>query len=302
LAGTHWTLAQVSAALAGAGFGCDPGALELLPRDDRLLALVPGERLAWFPQNEAGRALLGKERRVLRLLERYCRFAAPRVLYEDDAGWDVRRKVSGVVDPPELWGRIQSNDAFAHALGRQLGMMIAEQHQRVPSSEIEGWLTPVVNWPRAEDLPFLQEVTDDAPLRGRMQRALRDREELQREVTDRVLIHGDLGPHNIVVDPVTYRVAGLIDYEGAAYGDRTQDFVYLVLQRADEPMLEGAIDAYQSITGVAIDRGRVRLLNAVAAIGFLAFRHGHPPEEVWCGRTLDEDLAWTRAALSQAGL
>ena len=51
-----------------------------------------------------------------------------------------------------------------------------------------------------------------------------------------------------------------------------------------------------------LDRDQVLLLNAVAAIGFLAFRHGHSPDESWCGRTLVEDLAWTRAALSRAGL
>lgn len=43
---------------------------------------------------------------------------------------------------------------------------------------------------------------------------------------------------------------------------------------------------YEPATGTKIDRDRVLLLNAVAAVGFLGFRHGHPPEEAWCGRTL----------------
>jgi len=37
------------------------------------------------------------------------------------------------------------------------------------------------------------------------------------------------------------------------------------------------------------------LLNAVAAIGFLGFRYGHPPG-------LDQDLVWTQAALVGVGL
>jgi hypothetical protein len=59
---------------------------------------------------------------------------------------------------------------------------------------------------------------------------------------------------------------------------------------------------YESTTRIRIDRERVQLLNAMAAIGFLAFRHGHAPEEKWCGRTLAEDLAWTHAALGAIGL
>jgi hypothetical protein len=43
-------------------------------------------------------------------------------------------------------------------------------------------------------------------------------------------------------------------------------------------------------------------LAPVAAIGFLAFRHGHLPEEPWYGRTLAQNLAWTGAALERIGL
>ncbi|MGH8218924.1 MAG: phosphotransferase family protein [Steroidobacteraceae bacterium] len=117
-----------------------------------------------------------------------------------------------------------------------------------------------------------------------------------------MLVHADLGLHNVVVDPETLRVAGVIDYEGAVYGDRHQDFAVMVFQQDEEPMFEGALAVYEPLTGTKIDRDRVLLLNAVAAIGFLGFRHGHPPEEAWCGRTLDEDLAWTQAALVRAGI
>ncbi len=106
----------------------------------------------------------------------------------------------------------------------------------------------------------------------------------------------------MVVDPVSYRVLGLFDYEGAVFGDRHQDFAYLVFHSAEEPMLEGALSTYEPATGIRIDRDRVRLLNAIAAIGFLAFRWGHPPAEAWCGRTLAQDLAWTGAALERVGL
>jgi hypothetical protein len=76
----------------------------------------------------------------------------------------------------------------------------------------------------------------------------------------------------------------------------------MVFHPAEEPMLQGALSTDEPATGIRIDRARVRLLNAVAAIGFLDFRRGHPPEQAWCGRTLAQDLAWTDAALQRVGL
>ena len=154
--------------------------------------------------------------------------------------------------------------------------------------------------PRAEDVARLPKVIRDANLLERINLALKLRSTIR---DDRpVLVHADLGLHNIVVHPESLRVAGVFDYEGAVFGDRHLDFAYLVFQRHEEPMLEGAISTYEPATGMKIDRDRVHLLNAVAAIGFLGFRYGHPPEEPWCGRTLEQDLAWTDAALAAAGL
>jgi aminoglycoside phosphotransferase (APT) family kinase protein len=293
---------QVRAALVKAGFSHDARVLELHSREDRIAVRMPHDRMAWFPSNEEGRALLTKDRRVLRLLERYCRFSAPRVLYEDEAGWDLRALVKGAVHPVGLSERIVGDSAFARAFGEDLGRILAEQHARIPPAELAGWLPTVPNWPRPDDLPHLVEVIDDPSLLARIDQALQRRAESRQGLQDPVLAHADVGLHNIAVDPVSYRVVGLFDYEGAVFGDRHHDFAYMAFPSAKEPMLEGARVTYESATGVEIDRDRVRLLNAVAAIGFLAFRHGHSPDETWCGRTLAQDLAWTKDALERVGI
>jgi aminoglycoside phosphotransferase (APT) family kinase protein len=293
---------RVSDALLKAGIPHDPCGLEILSREDRVAVRISPERMAWFASNERGRASLIRERRVLRLLERYCRFPAPRVLYEDEAGWDLRALVQGAVRPFGLSERIAGDCDFAHAFGAQLGRMLAEQHARIAPAELAGWLPALPNWPRPDDLPYLAELIDDPRLLARIDQALRRRAELRRDLHDPVLVHSDVGLHNMAVDPVSHRVLGLFDYEGAVCGDRHHDFAYMVFATAEEPMLEGALATYEPATGISIDRERVRLLNAVAAIGFLAFRHGHQPQEAWCGRTLAQDLAWTNAALARAGL
>ena len=287
----------VAAALAEAGFPHDVRTLQLYPRDNRLGARLPNDRMAWFPLNEQGHAALVRERRVLRLLQAHCQFSAPRVSFESENGWDLRELVPGTVDPFGLHAHIQRDSAFAYALGEDLGRVLAEQHTHIPAADLAGWLPVVPGWPSWDDIPCLPQVVDDVELLARIDAALRSYANATRDVCDPVLVHADLGPHNIAVDPASHRLNGVFDYQGAAFGDRHHDFTYLIFQTAEEPMLDGALAVYEPATGIRIDRERVRLFNAVSAIGFLASRHGHAADEAWCGRTLAEDLAWTDAAL-----
>ena len=70
----------IARVLAEAGAGpVDPGALDILPRDERFAVRLPGDRMAWFPTSRPGLERLRRERRVLELIARHCSFAAPRV-------------------------------------------------------------------------------------------------------------------------------------------------------------------------------------------------------------------------------
>jgi hypothetical protein len=94
----------------------------------------------------------------------------------------------------------------------------------------------------------------------------------------------------------------VFDYGDAVFGDRHQDFKYMQFRRPEEQlMLDAAIESYEEAGGINLDRGRIRFFNAIEAIGFLGFRFDHAPDEPWCGRTLEEDVEWTTAALEAAG-
>jgi aminoglycoside 2''-phosphotransferase len=75
--------------------------------------------------------------------------------------------------------------------------------------------------------------TLDDPLRelllGRHERALR----LLRDFSP-TLVHGDLGTNHILVDPSTRAATGLIDFETAAIGDPSIDFVGLLITLGDK--------------------------------------------------------------------
>jgi hypothetical protein len=63
-------------------------------------------------------------------------------------------------------------------------------------------------------------------------------------------------------------------------------------------LLDAARSVYEPVVG-RIQRDRVLLYNAACAITFLAYRAGTDPEERPCGRTLAEDLRWSRKAIAR---
>lgn len=288
--------------LLGAGFDVAPDEIRVEQRDERSVAFMPGKRILWYPASEVGRQRLNIEGRTLKLLEQRCSFAAPRIIFESDAGWQIRTMVAGVVDP---WGMLkltQENLAFASDIGRAMGLVLAEQHTQVLSGDVDGWLPTRPAWPEPRDwieqrLPW---VIDDLALLHDIHATMDACEALVIDKSDCVLVHGDLGLHNIVVDPTTKKLRGVFDYDGSAWADRNLDFRYFIFDEMDDEPLEAGIAAYESKTGLRLDRRRIRIYNAFCAISFLAYRDGIAPERIWCGRTLEGDLKWTRGAITRA--
>lgn len=118
--------------------------------------------------------------------------------------------------------------------------------------------------------------------------------------TDRVLVHSDVGLHNLAIDAASLTVCGLFDFDSAAWADRHHDFRYLLFDYDRDEVLEAAVAVYEPAVGCTISRARVALYNAVCAISFLAYRAGRRSDERYCGRTLTEDLRWTRHAVGRA--
>jgi aminoglycoside phosphotransferase (APT) family kinase protein len=280
-----------------------PDTLRVEPRDERWLVRLPGEQLAWFAASEEGRRRLHIERRVLRLLESRCTFRVPRVLFEDAAGvFDLRAMVPGGADPWQLYSRLRDSPELAERLGSALGALLVEQHSRIGEADVASWLpeTPAWPYPHAWIAERLPRVIDDGRLLAAANRVLSMYEDVAVSVTDRALVHSDLGLHNLGVDLEDSVVHGVFDYEGAAWADRHHDFRYLVFDFYRDELLNAARSAYEPALGVSIQPERVFLYNAACALGFLAQRVGKAPDECSCGRTLAEDLRWSQHAIERA--
>jgi len=294
---------RIAAALAAAGFSVPPEDIRVEARDDRWLIRLPGPLLAWLAMSERGVERLRAERRVLRLIDTRCSFRVPRVLFESDEGdFDVREPVPGMTDAWAAYAALRDDPERAREIGAAVGALLAQQHSRIAATDVASWLPRRPEWPepRAWIVERLSTVVDDARLIDRALAVIDDYENVPVEESDRALVHADLGLHNFALDPKTGALNGVFDYAAAAWADRHHDFRYLVFDLESRALLDAAVAAYEPVVGRVIRRERVLLYNAACAIGYLAYRAGRAPEERWCGRTLAEDLGWSRSAIAAA--
>jgi hypothetical protein len=295
--------AHVSESLVAAGFRCRPSDVQIEAREERWLVRLPGQRVAWFAASSSGLERLRAERRVLRLLEARCSFGAPRVLFESrDEEFDVRTMVPGTVDPWAVYAETRDDTRRSIQLGTAIGAILAEQHSRISASDVREWLPAIPSWPEPRDWisERLPSVVGDADLIARAGYVMEAYESVSLDQVDRALVHTDVGFHNLGIDPQSFAVHGIFDYDGAAWADRHHDFRYLVFALDRYEMLEAATSVYEPVVGRPIRRDRVLLYNAACAISYLAYRAGTEPEERSCGRTLAEDLRWSKHAIAKA--
>ena len=296
------TSSQAGGALTSMEVQLSDGAPTVERREDRWLVRLAGDRLAWFAASAEGARQLAIERRVLGLLAARCSFQTPRVLAVDPEGdFDVRTLVPGTADPWTVFDRVRADPRQASRIGAAVGAILIEQHTQVRASDVAGWLPRRPGWPETRDRirPRLATVGADGDLLAKADEVLARYEAEPVSEGDRVLVHADLGLHNLAIDPASLVVRGVFDYGGAAWADRHHDFRYLLLGGEDEAMLDAALAVYEPAAGASISRRRVALYNAACALSFLAHRAGTRPEERCCGRTLAEDLAWTRQAVDR---
>jgi Ser/Thr protein kinase RdoA (MazF antagonist) len=166
---------------------------------------------------------------------------------------------------------------------------------------VAGWLPRRPAWPESREWvrDRLRSVVDDARLTADAEAVMSDYEAVEVSEGDRALVHTDVGFHNLGIDPTSHAIHGIFDCDGAAWADRHHDFRYLVFDHDRYELLEAALSAYEPVAGRRIQRERVLLYNAACALSCLAYRAGTAPEERSCGRTLAEDLRWSRHAIAK---
>lgn len=104
-----------------------------------------------------------------------------------------------------------------------------------------------------------------------------------------VLVHGDLHSLNMVLDPQTQELSGVIDFSEVEIGDPHQDFRKIFM--ADPRFLDPAIAIYTQKTGVKIDKTQVQTWAFVNEWANLAYFYGQTEHPTYI-RALKHLMQW----------
>ena len=285
----HLVSATAKIHLCEAGIDVPDGDPEIELRDERWMVHLPGGMMAIFAATDAGAERIRREGELLRLLERHVSFRAPRVVTPiSQTSCEVRRKVEGMVGFWSVFRRALDDSGLSRRIGHSIAELLAELHSALPLDTVRELLPIRTSWPPHSNWirEHIPQVTNDRTLIDKIDALLEIYGALDITDCDRVPVHGDVGLHNLVFQPDTLEVAGIFDFDSAAFTDRHFDLRYLELHPEQPAMLEAAIATYETNTGRTLSRQRILLHNAASAVGFLAYRVGHAPDERWCGRTL----------------
>ncbi|MCK0118181.1 aminoglycoside phosphotransferase family protein [Isoptericola sp. S6320L] len=175
----------------------------------------------------------GTEAAVYRLAHR-AGLPVPAVLHVDAS----REHVDGDVVVTEhlagvLWNGADLDDGAARAVRRSLGAVMARLH-RITGDRF-GYPAPSADlsretWPEAFGAMVEAVLADadrwDVPLpHGRLRAAVRAGHEVLAAVATPRLVHADLWPGNVLLDPADHRLTAFLDAERALWGDPVFELV-----------------------------------------------------------------------------
>jgi aminoglycoside phosphotransferase (APT) family kinase protein len=152
-----------------------------------------------------------------------------------------------------------------------------------PGRFVDGSLT-LADLPGPDGLPAWVEEHEaslahwTAPDRAGLRAVARDAQDLLDTVTRTCLVHGDLSPENLLVDPVTLEVTGVVDWEHAHAGHPFTDLGNLLRLDRAPAYVEAVLATYGERLGTPSDEALV--LARAADLGplvDLAARHEESP-------------------------
>ncbi len=199
-----------------------------------------------FPKAAAATARTLKEMRLLPELAAIVPAPVP------DYHYAASRGVPGFPYPfggyPLLPGRPLAglekvaSPALASAVGRFISALQAFPSRRaaalgVPGGTAEDWRCEYDGWYR-ETRPMVAEHLNPSVLAAVDRKVAAFLDDDRHFRFQPALLHRDLGPEHLLVDPATGKLTGVIDFEDATVGDPAFDFTGVVR------LLPGALDAY----------------------------------------------------------
>lgn len=163
----------------------------------------------------------------------------------------VYRKISGVELSPELYSNLDQSQRATLAF--DIAKFLHELHSALDPEIVQSELGLIAtNWPwLPEELQAAAKNLNDPKLKLIFEVLINDYLHIKQAATEVCLTHNDLTIRNILVDPISGRLNGVIDFTDCALGDPCLD---LRLNYLSIPELSAAIALnYIAISGMQID-------------------------------------------------
>lgn len=233
--------------------------------------VVNGEYRFRFPTNPQGLASLERAAWVTQRLHGLTTLTIPVInLVGRRVATFGYRMIPGVPLDTPTYRQLDESEQFE--AGTTIGRFLAEMHMALAVTEAAARLTgeplhPMS--PRTLRLHFLPHIAGDSQ-RSFVTRVIDRYEQIKPITGDRAVLHNDLHGHNMLFDPSSRRVVGIVDFTEIAIGDRHFDPCYLYSW--DESCLLAAVTEYQRVSGVTLSVERCMIYNAAQEFSDLTWR------------------------------
>lgn len=258
---------------------------------DKSVCFVGEDHMVRVARHEVGRTRMVTERRVLaRLGGRLGPVRVPEVVaVTEDEYADVCRRTPGVALDWRQWAGVTPQRKAA--LGEPVGAALAALHDAFDGEAVAALGLPAPRPYITGGLVALRGRTGDPARELLLDRVLEVWDRERGSGSPDVVLHTDLGLHNLSLDPESLELRGIFDFGDAAVGDLHLDLRY-------DPTFEvggdALVRAYTRDRGVAVSARRQALLHAMAALGNLlhSIDHEEPALQTARRRWVDAVAAW----------
>lgn len=238
---------------------------------DSLALDVGGRFIFKFPRSPNAEQALRREARLLAVVRNHVSMPVPDLtLYDGPPVFSRHSKIHGDHLLTEHYDRL--TDAERATLADQLARFYAQMHA-IPEGDVAAvGARPIKAWLSPDDV--LRKVRPVLPdgLRAFAERAIADWAGLPPDPHGTTYGFFDGHGWNMAFDQERGRLNGIYDFADSGFGSLQQEFVYSNLIARD--LTARIIDAYERMTGRAIDRQRVAILTGAHRLSELAeFAH-----------------------------
>jgi aminoglycoside phosphotransferase (APT) family kinase protein len=208
--------------------------------------------VARYPRHASAAAKLDDEVTVLKMLHKIDFDVLIPVMKEHLPTHSVYEYIPGDVLSDACLAKLSPDD-FSD-IGQGLGAFLATLHQAPPS---------LVEQKKTKQTMSLityysDRIRNSSPPSGIKGQALECLEKLHEYVSTehlQVVVHGDLHGLNMVINPDTKKLVGIIDFSEVELGDPHQDLRKVYMTKTD--LLDPAIRGYQRVSGHTLDREHI---------------------------------------------